>query len=95
MPRQAEAGHRKAGHNEAKQNDAGQNAPGQPELGQDEFELNGTEQSVTEAIQARLPGANWRERIGTAGTSMEQQRNSPIVELSMLLVGLITSVASI
>lgn len=49
-----------------------------------EAELN--EEEVNEQIQARLPGPNWRERIGAAGTSLEQQRVSPIVELSMILV---------
>lgn len=45
-----------------------------------------TEEEVREQIQARLPGTEWKARIGAAGTSMEQQRVSPIVELSMLLV---------
>ncbi|KAK9816796.1 hypothetical protein WJX72_005198 [[Myrmecia] bisecta] len=36
-------------------------------------------------VQKRLPGTNWRERYGAAGTAGEQRRSSPIVELSMLL----------
>ncbi len=46
----------------------------------------GTEEEAREQIQARLPGADWKARIGAAGTPMEQQRVSPIVEVSMLLV---------
>ena len=45
-----------------------------------------SEEEMREEIQARLPGAEWKARIGAAGTPMEQQRVSPIVELSMLLV---------
>ena len=48
--------------------------------------LQDGEEDVTEQIQARLPGTNWKAIIGAAGTPMEQQRVSPIVELSMLLV---------
>lgn len=62
------------------------NEPQQPMLSEEEANEGQTEAEVTEEIQARLPGANWRERIGAAGTSVEQQRVSPIVELSMLLV---------
>ena len=58
----------------------------QPMLSEEGPNEGQTEEEVTEQIQARLPGANWRERIGAAGTSLEQQRVSPIVELSMLLV---------
>ena len=46
----------------------------------------GSEEEMREEIQARLPGTEWKARIGAAGTPMEQQRVSPIVELSMLLV---------
>ena len=44
-------------------------------------------------LQARLPGAEWRtwkERSGAAGLTQEQQRSSPMVELSMLLVGVLS-----
>ena len=50
-----------------------------------------TDEEAREQIQDRLPGADWKARIGAAGTPMEQQRVSPIVELSMLLVRLIPS----
>lgn len=56
-----------------------------PETGPREAQ---TEEEVREQIQARLPGTEWKARLGTAGTAMEQQRVSPIVELSMLLVSL-------
>ncbi|KAK9842388.1 hypothetical protein WJX84_006352, partial [Apatococcus fuscideae] len=40
----------------------------------------------TEAIQQRLPGGgNWKARFGAAGTREDERRNSPIVELSLLL----------
>ena len=45
-----------------------------------------TEEEARQQILERLPGVDWKARIGTAGTPMEQQRVSPIVELSMLLV---------
>ncbi len=41
-----------------------------------------------EDAQSRLPGLEWKTRVGTAGTALEQRRNSPIVELSLLLVSL-------
>lgn len=44
------------------------------------------EEEARQQIQERLPGGDWKARIGTAGTPLEQQRVSPIVELSMLLV---------
>ena len=53
--------------------------------------MQGTEEEVREQIQARLPGTDWKALIGAAGTPMEQQRVSPIVELSMLLVCCATS----
>ena len=65
-------------------NEAGESQ--HPMLSEEDANEGQTEAEVTEQIQARLPGANWRERIGAAGTSLEQQRVSPIVELSMLLV---------
>ena len=34
----------------------------------------------------RLPGDDWRERHGAAGVQADKRRNSPIVELSLLLV---------
>lgn len=37
-------------------------------------------------IEKRLPGPEWKERSGAAGTTADQRRNSPIVELSLLLV---------
>ena len=37
-------------------------------------------------VQARLPGADWKARYGAAGVGQDQKRNSPIVEISMLLV---------
>ncbi|KAL3163301.1 hypothetical protein ABBQ32_009693 [Trebouxia sp. C0010 RCD-2024] len=43
------------------------------------------EEEARQQIQERLPGGDWKARIGTAGTPLEQQRVSPIVELSMLL----------
>ena len=66
------------------QNEAQTNQAEVSEANVNEAELN--EEDVNEQIQARLPGLNWRERIGAAGTSLEQQRVSPIVELSMILV---------
>lgn len=44
------------------------------------------EEEARQQIQERLPGGDWKARIGTAGTPLEQQRVSPIVELSMILV---------
>ena len=44
------------------------------------------EEEARQQIQERLPGGDWKARIGAAGTPLEQQRVSPIVELSMLLV---------
>lgn len=47
------------------------------------------EEETDRVIQGRLPGGEeWKARIGAAGTPLEQQRVSPIVELSMLLVHL-------
>lgn len=45
--------------------------------------------SVSDAqLQARLPtGDLWKARAGPAGTHMDERRTSPIVEISMLLVG--------
>lgn len=41
-----------------------------------------------ESIQQRLPGGgDWKARFGAAGTREDERRNSPIVELSLLLVG--------
>ncbi|KAL0027014.1 hypothetical protein WJX79_008750 [Trebouxia sp. C0005] len=60
---------------------SGANAPETAENG----DSQGTEKEVREQIQARLPGTDWKAIIGAAGTPMEQQRVSPIVELSMLL----------
>ena len=37
-------------------------------------------------MQLRLPGEDWRERHGAAGVQADKRRNSPIVELSLLLV---------
>ena len=38
-------------------------------------------------IQQRLPGGgDWKARFGAAGTREDERRNSPIVELSLLLV---------
>lgn len=37
-------------------------------------------------LAKRLPGSDWRARVGTAGTFAEQRRKSPIVELSQILV---------
>lgn len=44
------------------------------------------EEEARQQIQERLPGGDWKALIGTAGTPLEQQRVSPIVELSMILV---------
>lgn len=44
-------------------------------------------------VQSRLPGPNdWgkkgsKDKWGTAGVRLDQRRKSPIVEISMLLVG--------
>lgn len=54
-----------------------------------ELEKGQTEEEARQQIQERLPGGEeWKARIGAAGTPLEQQRVSPIVELSMLLVQL-------
>ena len=54
---------------------------------EDEREKAQTEEEARQQIQERLPGGEeWKARIGAAGTPLEQQRVSPIVELSMLLV---------
>ena len=43
---------------------------------------------ATDSIQQRLPGGgDWKARFGAAGTREDERRNSPIVELSLLLVG--------
>lgn len=56
---------------------------------EDELEKAQTEEEARQQIQERLPGGEeWKARIGAAGTPLEQQRVSPIVELSMLLVQL-------
>jgi hypothetical protein len=36
-------------------------------------------------MQARLPGPEWKERYGAAGTPADERRSSPIVEISLLL----------
>ena len=44
------------------------------------------EQAQAAEVQMRLPGEDWKERHGAAGVQAEKRRNSPIVELSLLLV---------
>lgn len=38
-------------------------------------------------LAQRMPGAEWRERCGPCGIPADDRRSSPIVELSLLLVG--------
>lgn len=41
-------------------------------------------------LAARLPGADWRERCGPMGIPADERRSSPIVELSLLLVNVVS-----
>ncbi|EFJ42855.1 hypothetical protein VOLCADRAFT_97014 [Volvox carteri f. nagariensis] len=41
--------------------------------------------AVVRQLLAQLPGPEWKEHHGAAGTPLEQQRESPIVEVALLL----------
>lgn len=47
-------------------------------------------QEADAPLAKRLPGAEWRERCGPMGIPADERRSSPIVELSLLLVGCFT-----